>query len=139
MTDCRYEDLSTLIGKTLRSVTQNGRESINFEGATGERWEMIYEPDCCASCRIEDVVGDLQDLVGSPIVMAEASTNSDNRRADLIPPKHPEHYEYPDDASFTWTFYKLATAKGYVTIRWYGSSNGYYSETASFRRIAANV
>jgi hypothetical protein len=120
----RYEDLSTLIGKTLRSVVQNGRESINFEADTGERWEMVYEPDCCASCEIEDVAGDLQDLVGSPIVLAEESTNSDNPRNDL-------------DDSFTWTFYKLATAKGYVTIRWYGSSNGYYSETASFRRLEA--
>lgn len=122
MSDYYNEDLSTLIGKTLRSVKQNGRDSINFEADTGERWEMVYEPDCCASCVIEDVAGDLQDLVGSPIVMAEAGTNSDN-------PKDPDH------DSFTWTFYKLATAKGYVTIRWYGSSNGYYSEVASFHRL----
>ncbi len=97
-----------------------------FESETGERWEMVYEPDCCANCEIEDVVGDLADLVGSPIVMAEASTNSDN----------PRQQEYVDE-SFTWTFYKLATVKGFVTIRWYGSSNGYYSETATFRKVAS--
>ncbi len=117
-----YEAFSNLVGKTLSVVTQNGRDSIDFEATTGERWQMFYEPDCCAVCEIEDVVGDLQDLVGSPIVMAETSTSSDN-------PRH------ESDDSFTWTFYKLATVKGYVTIRWYGSSNGYYSEAASFKRL----
>jgi hypothetical protein len=118
--------LEELLGKTMRSVTRSDiNETIDFEAITGERWQMYYEPDCCASCTIEDVIGDLQDLIGSPIAMAEESTNSDAPSPNDT---------YPD--SFTWTFYKLATAKGYVTIRWYGSSNGYYSETASFRRIS---
>jgi len=77
---------------------------------------------CEVSCQIEDVVGDLEDLVGSPILMAEVSTNSDNPRNSR-------------DESFTWTFYKLATVKGYVTIRWYGWSSGNYSEIALFRRV----
>jgi len=116
--------VTEMIGKTLTAVTRNGDESIDFVSGA-EHWRMYYEPDCCANASIEDVVGDLEDLVGSPIVMAEESTNSDN----------PKDEKYPDE-SFTWTFYKLATVKGYVTIRWYGASNGYYSETASFVRVA---
>lgn len=115
-------ELFSLVGKTMKSVTQHGSDSITFESDKGEKWEMYYERDCCASCSIEDVIGDLQDLVGTPILMAECSTNSDNPLNDYA-------------ESFTWTFYKFATVKGYVTVRWYGSSNGYYSETASFRQI----
>lgn len=126
MTDYYNAELPNMIGKTLVSVVQDKRDAVRFEADSGERWEMVYEPDCCASCVIEDVVGDLQDLVGSPIVMAEVITNSDN----------PKEGQYAPD-SFTWTFYKLATVKGYVTIRWYGESNGYYSETASFRKVTS--
>lgn len=115
-------NISEIVGKTMLSVVQNGQETIDFICTDGSRWQMYYEQDCCASCHIEDVVGDLVDLVGCPIVMAECVTNSEDPREG-------------DDESFTWTFYKLATANGYVTIRWYGSSNGYYSETASFRKV----
>ncbi len=55
--------------------------------------------------------------------MAEEVTNSEG----------PPLSEY--DESYTWTYYKFATVRGYVTISWYGSSNGYYSETATFQRV----
>lgn len=119
--------LAELIGRTLVSVVRNGDVSIDFEDTSGNRWRMYYEPDCCARCDIEDVAGDLDDLVGSPIVIAEAVCNSED------PPPADEKYV----ESFTWTFYKLATANGHVTIRWFGQSNGYYSERAAFRRIGA--
>jgi hypothetical protein len=68
---------------------------------------------------VDDVVGDVADLIGSPVLVAEVSYSTEN-------PRH----EWDD--SHTWTFYKLATVKGWLDIRWYGASNGYYSETAYF-------
>ena len=32
-------------------------------------------------------------------------------------------------------WYKFGTIKGYVTVRWYGESNGYYSEEVNFERV----
>jgi len=75
---------------------------------------------------VEDICGDLSDLVGSPIVSAEESTSENVNPEGIKPP------EYPRDDSFTWTFYRIATAKGLVVIRWYGDSNGYYSESVDF-------
>ena len=64
-------------------------------------------------------------LIGSEILMAEEASNYCGEEGKLR--------EYDD--SYTWTFYKLATIKGYVTIRWYGTSNGYYSENVDFEKV----
>lgn len=114
-----FEDLK---GQTLASVENNGDEVV-FVSAGGPRWRLYHDQDCCESVTVEDIAGNLEDLIGTPILMAEEVT-SDKDPDDVAMP------EYRD--SFTWTFYKLATIKGYVTIRWYGESNGYYSESVSF-------
>jgi hypothetical protein len=86
---------------------------------------MYHDQSCCEQVSIEDICGDLEDLVGTPILQATEESNWDEGS------KYPE--EDPEDDSYTWTYYKLATMKGYVDIRWYGSSNGCYSEAVDFR------
>jgi hypothetical protein len=116
----KYCNVDVLKGKTLSSITgEVGSDEIVFVTTDGERYCMLHEQDCCENVSIEDIVGDLQDLVGSEILIAEE-----------VEGEGPEsEYSYE---SCTWTFYKFATRKGYVDIRWFGTSNGYYSERVSF-------
>jgi hypothetical protein len=116
-----------LIGKVLVSVENQNDAKILFTADTGESWALLHEQDCCEEVDIEDIVGDLSDLVGSPIVRAEENSSNDEWPEDVPKP------QYPD--SFTWTFYRIGTIKGTVVIRWYGISNGYYSESVSFVRL----
>jgi hypothetical protein len=116
--------ISTLIGKTLARVDV-GTDQIDFVTTTGEKYAMYHSQDCCENVIIEDVAGDMNDLLNSPVTDAREETNAK-------PDNDPHASEYRD--SFTWTFYIITTAKGSVTIRWYGESNGYYSESVDFRR-----
>ena len=109
--------MAQMLGKTFVKVTGSvDSDEMLFETATGERFLFAHEQDCCETVSINDIVGDLQDLVGEPLLVAEevkGATEPDE-----------EHYE-----SYTYTFYKFATRKGYVDVRWLGESNGYYSES----------
>ena len=123
-----YVDFEYLLGKTLMSVTVDNDEDndqyVKFVTTEGETFLMYHEQDCCESVSIENIEGDLQSLVGNPILLAEEVTESGK-----IDPED----NWAD--SQTWTFYKLATIKGYVDIRWYGTSNGYYSEGVDFVKL----
>lgn len=118
-------EFKDLLGLTLAAVERINDEKIRFSVDDGRVFVMEHFQDCCENVTIESVVGDLNDLVGSPITLAEEVTSGDNP-----PNTPPDILRYQD--SFTWTFYKLATIKGYVDIRWYGESNGYYSESVDF-------
>jgi hypothetical protein len=117
--ECCFEDL---VGKTLSSIRNNNNEELYFLTDGGEQFKLFHEQDCCERVYIEDICGDLNDLLGSPILLAEEVSNE--RELDT-----------EDDLSQTWTFYKIATNKGAVTIRWLGTSNGYYSERVDFATV----
>lgn len=122
--------LKDLIGKTITKINSGpGDDEMSFETSCGDTYRMYHEQDCCETVRIEDVVGDIECLIGSPVLMAEEVTNDNNVNPDGVPIK-------TDQESFTWTFYKFATINGYVTVRWYGDSNGFYSEEVTFEKIS---
>ena len=121
-------DFSILKGQIITSIEdlEYGSSRVIFETSDGRRFEMSHSQDCCEIVSIEDVCGDVNDLLNSPILLAEEITSDE----DPIEVNKEYH-----DALYCWTFYKLSTFKGDITIRWYGESNGYYSVGVDFNEI----
>lgn len=115
----REVEFETLKGKILINIECKGDNEIQFTDSENNIYHMYHEQDCCEEVYIKDICGNLSHLLDSPITMAECIVNKGNIDED-------------EWGTGTWTFYKLATVKGYATISWYGESNGYYSETVDF-------
>lgn len=115
-----YESLyfQALEGKIL-SAAMADHKTVYFLTDSGEKYALLHFQDCCEHVYIESIEGDLNDLVGTPILKAEEARSRNN-----------DKYE-----SMTWTFYKITTVKGYVDIRFCGTSNGYYSESVTFVKV----
>jgi hypothetical protein len=152
--DYKHAEFSTLVGKTIGEINNQGEE-IEIQTDDGKIYKMYHSQDCCESVSVEEIVGDLNDLLGSPVLLAEEVSSTDpseeeqtkrtaayeKEKAEYAERGQKFYYESLEDylrsrhESETWTFYKLSTIKGSVTIRWYGSSNGYYSEAVSFVEV----
>lgn len=126
-------EFKDLVGKTLTEIKNNGDELI-FIVDDGTTYKMYHEQDCCESVYIEDINGDLDDLIGTPILLAEEVSNYEPvSEEDKQKTKNADEW-----GSCTWSFYKLATIRGYVDIRWFGESNGYYSESVYFIQVGVD-
>lgn len=114
-----FEDM---LGVTMTSVVlRDDKEELLFTAEDGRRFRFYHSQGCCESVEVEDVTGELSDLVGEPIRQAELVSEVS---VDL------------NYGSSTWSFYKFATGNGAVVVRWLGSSNGYYSETVAYQALA---
>ncbi|MCX8957198.1 hypothetical protein EHW65_07920 [Erwinia psidii] len=110
-----------MLGQTFCSVYDDrNTNELKLEVNYDHYFLFHHGQDCCESVVIGDIDGDLEDLTGTPITMAEVVTESGDDG---------------NGGSHTWTFFKFATAKGSVTVRWVGESNGYYSESVSLRIV----
>ncbi len=122
------EEFSDLKGKILKSVVNNKNKEIIFTTIDGEIYKLYHNQDCCECVMVEDICGYLGNLLNTPITLAGETEHKPNYNPGVVP-----KIEYQD--CFTWTFYRIGTVKGCVTIRWYGESNGYYSESVDFCKL----
>ena len=113
-----------------------GREIISWSGARKNSKEVIFYLDqeesivfghdqhCCESVNLVDF--EKQGKMEGELLYIQESSNKDN------PPN--------DWGSHTWTFYDVRTTKGLLTMRWLGTSNGYYSESVdvTFGKVNAD-
>lgn len=122
-------DAAELRGKIVTAISQKGNHEITIT-TEDAAYRMSHHQDCCESVHVHSVVGDLQWLVGLPLVVTEETVIRDTQDwpADMEKP------DYLD--SWTITIYSFATALAKVQIRWLGESNGYYSESVDIDRIA---
>ena len=111
--------IEDMVGQVFTTVTgYEGEEEMVFSNSFW-KFRFYHEQDCCESVAISEIIGDLDDLIDTPIFEAREDGESDNG----------------GDGSVTWTFYNFRTIKGSVTVRWYGTSNGYYSEAVYLEKV----
>ena len=111
--------IDELIGQTIRAITVTigYNDTATFLTKEGNTYIMKHYQDCCEYVRLEQTEGELQTIVGIPVITAEVVTNDKAKEGD-------------DDGQ--WTFYRIGTKEGMVVLRWYGSSSGYYSIDVEF-------
>lgn len=111
---------SKLIGKTITEIEKvlegDDITELIIKCADGSHFRLHHEQDCCEYVYVEDITGDLEDLIGRRVLDAHETSNHEGVR---------EGRSY---LSETWTFYHITSLVGSVCVRWCGSSNGYYSE-----------
>ena len=119
--------IGSLVNKTISVIEgmKKGSKIVGFGCTDGTVFYMHHVRDCCESVEIEDIVGDVTDLIGTTILTANENVSKGGS----------------DEECSTWTatHYDIATIKGNVTIRWYGSSNSYYSESVDFSILKSSI
>lgn len=110
-----------LVGKTITNVDVSDEEVL-FVCDDESAFRVYHMQDCCESVYLYDTQGDPKDLIGQKIIESE----------EIFPDEAPDGCSEPDpsDYSWTWTVHRVKVASGKeVNFVWFGSSNGYYSES----------
>ena len=116
-----------LKGKIIKEIKiNNSNDEMKFITNNEDIYILNHIQICCEEVMIEDICGDLSDLVGNQILLAEKVSNSNRDDEKVI--------NYEEDYT-EWTFYKLSTNKGSVTIRWVGRTISFYALDVDFLKV----
>lgn len=109
-----------LIGRVMTDiVVYNDKAEVAFEMSDRRTYKVFHEHELCEEVYIEDIDGDLYDLIGSPLLLAESGFGD----LEL------------DHKEGTWTTYKFATKHGSVTVRWVGIDCGTCTEVVMLHQF----
>lgn len=112
---------------TIHNVTITGNDTVILTLDNEVHFVLTHERDCCETVEVCDTDNDdfksLRELVGSKLISIEEVVGVD---CSDEPPCFV-------DVSSTWTFYNIKTTTDVVQLRWFGTSNGYYSEQVDVR------
>ena len=124
-------DFSAMKGLTIESVLiAPDKRCIIFKSLEDGSFKLHDQEEehspGSADVYVEDICGDIEDIIGTPLLLVEEVSYEN---------EHPPGCPSIEDECWTWTFYKIATNKGVVTIRWYGQSSKYYSQEVTLGRM----
>jgi len=60
-----------LKNKTLIKIYNKDDQELCMTTVKGEKYQLYHQQDCCEDVYIEDICGDLDDLLGVPLLQAE--------------------------------------------------------------------
>lgn len=114
------DSFGKLVDCVIVKVTEVNNDSVEFELQDGRKAVLYHQQDCCESVYLEATIGNVDDIMNSPVLRVSEEDYDGGPESEY-------------EESYMWSCFRVGTAKGSVLFRFYGSSNGYYSEDVSFR------
>lgn len=113
---------SEFSGKTIQEIRgcKKHSDEVTIIFTDGSCLKFYHQQDCCETVLLEDFDITPEWLVNSNIISVEERIS---RSGEGIKPLNNWAYSY------TWSFYVIKTSSSTMVLRWYGESNGWYSET----------
>lgn len=111
--------MKNLIGATILSVNPNTNrrdDALLYIKTDKGTMTFYHAQQWSEQVWLEDGLEDLEKMIGEKVLHAEVIKNYDEDALD------------EEDDSYTWIYYKISTLNHDCTLRFYGTSNGYYSE-----------